>query len=433
MDVPRVETFFKMEAALMSPTIDALTDIPQKSLRRFSSQLDMTSPNEVQTKKGLDVIDIELLKSEFDIDFLDLNQVFTCSLENTTNNGRLLITPRLLGYIGQDQQHITKIKIHLHDIVNVEKRNTSSVFPNAIRIYTTQNFYTFVSFLKRNAAHKLIHSCWENACREYATTRGENLIKIPLIPNINEELIIDKSTPPEHHSANSINNSSSLTSKLLGVESIKPTRSMDSLNLPTTPERKTEPTTPAKLLQAMNDVIEIKTDKLEEEKKDVFPLPSANDQVKTFWNNMGKSLQAIQVQITEKTKPKLKPTGSSMTVDIINTITEYSRPPSAPKTTPDAKKLKPVINRTVLIEKELKLKAKYVYRYLFESPLLQRTLQAQGASELEISHWSEGRYSDELDSIKCNQRTINYKIQRPTEVYKYSDVHYLVETIDNEK
>eukprot|EP00834_Sanchytrium_tribonematis_P002347 NODE_71_length_24927_cov_1.205937.p5 type:complete len:443 gc:universal NODE_71_length_24927_cov_1.205937:17858-16530(-) len=439
----------------LSPTIDALTDLQQHKNRRFSSQSDLNSPNEIQTKSGIDVIDLELLRLEFELQELDMNQIFTCCLENTTNTGRLIVNKSILGYIGQDAANVVKIKIYLHDIVNIEKRNTASVFPNAIRIYTTQNFYTFVSFLKRNAAHKLMQLYWEDSCKEYAALIGESTLKIPNMSNSQEEIVFPKSSV-----TNALKNSeeddigSTLQEKLLGEqESISRIASAD-IDLSKSPTIQSA-NTPMKIKEALEDVIDIKS--ASEDKKDnqaALQL-NPNDPVKAFWSNMGKSLATIQAQITEKTKPRQKSSISiSKTMDSLNVIAEdIGKNSPSPKPyvpgSPDVDKLlKPLLSvpsmsnlpigsqfKMIVFEKLIKLKPKYIYRFLFESPLLQRTLQSQGAIDLEITHWSEVLYKDTISGTqsKCNSRTIAYKVNRPTELFKFSDIHYLVNSVENEK
>ena len=432
---------------MQSTTIDALTiDMSQKQMRRFASQSNISSPDEVQTKKGMDVIDLELLKIEFEIDYLDLNQVFTCSLEDTSNTGRLVITPKILGYIGQDQNLTTKIRIHLHDIVNIEKRNTASVFPNAIRVYTIQNHYTFVSFLKRNAAHKLIFSCWDNACREFACSRSEIPVRSPFANiQFEEEQILS----PRISQINP--DDGSMQSKLLGVvelrrsasEEIKSsTKSQEQLLTPPMTGNTSNLDTPVKIKQALDDIIELKIDPSIKE----VPQSSsntANDQVKAFWSTMGKSLATIQAQITEKTKPRPYKVMSTNVIEESSELRPQGQAiPRPPAPLPDINKklLKSIPSvvlgdslKSVVLEKTLKLKSKYVYRFLFESPLLQRTLQSQGATDLEITHWSNANYQQGNEVVKCNQRTISYKVQRPTDTFKFTDVHYLVNCVEGKK
>eukprot|EP00835_Amoeboradix_gromovi_P001041 NODE_41_length_29768_cov_0.533924.p4 type:complete len:444 gc:universal NODE_41_length_29768_cov_0.533924:4653-5984(+) len=422
----------------LSPTVDALTEVSTKSMKRFSSQLNLTSPNEVQTKQGLNKIDQEFLKSEFVIEYLDVNQVFTCSYNDSANTGRIVVTPKILGYMGNDLNSITKISIQLHDIINIEKRNTSSVFPNAIRIYTTQNHYTFVSFLKRNAAFKLILSCWENACLEHASSRNENIIHIAnLSADHDAHRAISASADfpsaiDQNESNTNVSTSSefidpvavesgTMQSKLLGFDN---NQSLDQLESQQ-PIIKKEP--------SEQDVY---VDPVPSANSD--PLTSANDQVKAFWSNMGKSLISIQAQITEKTKPKARaPSSNSLsstlaatTNKLLDPLMSLSEPQSTsatvkpPPLPPSLKSLTTPL-RPILVQ-SIKLKCKYVYRFLFESPLLQRTLQQQGATDLEITHWYDANYSNNGTTVRRNARTISYKISRPSDMYKYTDVHYLI-------
>ena len=73
---------------------------------------------------------------------------------------------------------LVQLCIPMYDVTALEKRMTAFVIPNAILVTTTQQKYTFTSFLSRDNTYDVIYNVWrlarpdDSASQLVASARG---------------------------------------------------------------------------------------------------------------------------------------------------------------------------------------------------------------------------------------------------------------------
>ncbi|KAI0728408.1 hypothetical protein C8Q72DRAFT_779948 [Fomitopsis betulina] len=77
--------------------------------------------------------------------------------------GRLYVSENHLCFHANIFGWITDLCIPMYDVTALEKRMTAFVIPNAILVTTTQQKYTFTSFLSRDNTHDVIYNVWRLA------------------------------------------------------------------------------------------------------------------------------------------------------------------------------------------------------------------------------------------------------------------------------
>ncbi|KAL6949975.1 hypothetical protein ACO0QE_000644 [Hanseniaspora vineae] len=77
--------------------------------------------------------------------------------------GKMYVTPNYILFKANIFGWITSFSIVIKDIVQLEKKNTAVLFPNAISIQTLHKQYVFASFMNRDASFELITQVWNNA------------------------------------------------------------------------------------------------------------------------------------------------------------------------------------------------------------------------------------------------------------------------------
>lgn len=92
-----------------------------------------------------------------------LSSDYGCALQREILiQGRLYISEHHLCFNANIFGWVTTVVLALSEIVNIEKRNTALVIPNAIHIATMHSRHTFASFISRDITYELIVSLWRN-------------------------------------------------------------------------------------------------------------------------------------------------------------------------------------------------------------------------------------------------------------------------------
>ncbi|KAI8851696.1 hypothetical protein BC829DRAFT_386628 [Chytridium lagenaria] len=91
-----------------------------------------------------------------------LLSVYTCALEREVLiQGKIFLTSNYISFYANILGNLTTIVIPFTEVVTVEKKSTAGMFPNAIRIATSDHKYVFSSFLKRDSAFMDIVELWK--------------------------------------------------------------------------------------------------------------------------------------------------------------------------------------------------------------------------------------------------------------------------------
>ncbi|TFY58999.1 hypothetical protein EVJ58_g6057 [Rhodofomes roseus] len=77
--------------------------------------------------------------------------------------GRLYVSENHICFHANIFGWITDLCIPMYDVIALDKRMTAFVIPNAILVTTTQQKYTFTSFLSRDTTHDVIYNVWRLA------------------------------------------------------------------------------------------------------------------------------------------------------------------------------------------------------------------------------------------------------------------------------
>ncbi|KAJ3185934.1 Protein Aster-B [Gaertneriomyces sp. JEL0708] len=114
-----------------------------------------------------------------------LSSTYNCALERDGFcQGKLYITNAHCCFYGKVFTRSTKITIKLADLLQVEKKYTVGMFPNALRL-TVQggDKYVFTSFLKRDSAYRDLMDFWKAAVEPDAKQEGPvaDVVKDPTV------------------------------------------------------------------------------------------------------------------------------------------------------------------------------------------------------------------------------------------------------------
>ncbi|AAS52215.2 ADR294Cp [Eremothecium gossypii ATCC 10895] len=74
--------------------------------------------------------------------------------------GRLYISTEHICFYSNILGYVSVVVIPLKEVVQIEKKNTAGIFPNAIAIHTLQKKYVFASFISRDTTFDLITNVW---------------------------------------------------------------------------------------------------------------------------------------------------------------------------------------------------------------------------------------------------------------------------------
>ncbi|CAL9729681.1 membrane-anchored lipid-binding protein Lam4p [Monosporozyma unispora] len=90
-----------------------------------------------------------------------LIQEYSCAYsKDILIQGKLYITNENIHFYSNILGYITNVTISFHEIVQVEKKTTVGIFPNAIGIDTVQGKFTFVSMANREATYDTVMDIW---------------------------------------------------------------------------------------------------------------------------------------------------------------------------------------------------------------------------------------------------------------------------------
>ncbi|AET41450.1 GRAM and VASt domain-containing protein Ecym_8163 [Eremothecium cymbalariae DBVPG len=86
---------------------------------------------------------------------------FSCALsKDILLQGRLYVSSEHICFYSNILGYVSVVVIPLGEVVQIEKKNTAAIFPNAIAIHTLQKKYVFASFMSRDTAFDLITNVW---------------------------------------------------------------------------------------------------------------------------------------------------------------------------------------------------------------------------------------------------------------------------------
>ncbi|CCD23848.1 Lam4p NDAI_0C01880 [Naumovozyma dairenensis CBS 421] len=86
---------------------------------------------------------------------------FTCALsKDILLQGKLYISNKHLAFYSNILGWITTVVISFQEIIQIKKKTTMGIFPNAIVIDTLNSRYTFASFVQRDTIFKLVTNIW---------------------------------------------------------------------------------------------------------------------------------------------------------------------------------------------------------------------------------------------------------------------------------
>ena len=149
---------------------------------------------------------------------------FSCALQkDILHHGRLYLTNRYLAFYSSILGiSVTRLVIPLHDVIQVEKKYTAFLFPNAIQISSLSGGrYFFASFVSRDSAFGKICACWKRCLMDrkalgqrvqQANSSGEPLGSLGESPvdlnQVNDQPLLSKSTSTMLNQVNSMSDTS---------------------------------------------------------------------------------------------------------------------------------------------------------------------------------------------------------------------------------